>query len=343
MIYVKNGQVKESDFVNLLSATKNLCVKDVQQNSTKKMGGVEFENLTFQMMLRASKGTAFAGDVVQTGPQTFPDIIAKKFFGTEVKTTTDDKWMSTGNSVLETTRVDGVERIFMFFGKFGGGFDIKYRLYQDCLCDVGVTHSPRYKINMDLANGQSIFNKIGVDYDTLRKEENPIQRIKDYYRKQLTDGEELWWIDQPDVVANPIIRSFSKFTEEEKTKFIVETMILFPEIFGSSSLKFERVASYLVTNYGAVSSNIRDTFTAGGQQIVKIGKRKITVPRILYHLIEYAGDIKSTIGALDSAKLAYYWRVNRIKANRLKQWLGLVDEKNDFKDCLASAVFRAGL
>jgi len=343
MIYVKNNKVRESDFVNLLSLTKNLCVKDVKLNAIEKMGGVEFENLTYKMMLLASKGTGFAGNVIQTGPQTFPDIIAKKFFGTEVKTTTDDKWMSTGNSVLETTRVEGVERIYMFFGKFGGNFDVKYRLYQDCLCDIGVTHSPRYKIDMNLANGQSIFNKMGVDYDTLRKEKNPIQRIKDYYRGQLSDGEELWWIDQTEAAANPIIRSFSKFDKEEKTKFIVESMIFFPEIFGSSSLKFERVASYLITNYGAVSSNIRDPFTAGGQPDMKVGKRLITVPQILYHLREYAKDIKLALNMLASSKLAYYWRVDKVNTNRLKQWLELVDAKNDFKDCLASTIFNAGL
>ena len=193
------------------------------------------------------------------------------------------------------------------------------------------------------SNSKSIFDKIGVDYNTLRKDQSSIQKIKDYYRAQLKDGEELWWIDQLDAAANPIIRPFSKFSDKEKDKFIIETMVLFPEIFGSSSLKFERVASYLVTNYNAVSSNIRDTFTAGGQQVVKIGKREVTVPRILSHLKEYAERIKSTLNTIDPGKLEYYWRVNKVNSNRLKQWLALVNEKNDFPDCLPSEVFDLGL
>jgi len=307
------------------------------------MGGTEFESLTYQMMVKASDGTFFKNNITRTGPQTFPDIVAKNYFGVEVKATADDKWLSTGNSVLETTRVESVERIYMFFGKFGGEIDIKFRLYQECLNEVGVTHSPRYKINMDLPKGHSIFDKIGINYDILRKGDNAIQRIKQYYRGMLQEGEELWWIDPQEVTTSPIIRSFSKFTYEEKFRFMTEAMILFPEVFGKSSVKFERLASYLITGYNAVSSNLRDSFTAGGRIGINIAGKRVVVPKIYQHLLEHAKDIEKTIKSMPVTKLSYHWRLGKIKSNRLSQWLEMVDKQAVKDNIQASKIFKSGL
>lgn len=344
MIFVDNHEVTDRDFVGLLEDTKALCVGKVSNERIQKMSGVEFEDLTYAMMCEAAKRTVFDGDVVQTGPQTFPDIIAKKLFGAEVKTTTENKWVSTGNSVLETTRVPGVERIYLFFGKFGGNFDVKYRLYEECLFEIGVTHSPRYKINMELAGGQSIFDKMGVPYDSLRQDQNSIQTIKHYYRGLLKEGEELWWIDSSgDATVSPIIRSFGEFSEAEKSKFITEAMILFPEIFGSSTLKFERLASYLVTNYNAVSSNLRDTFTAGGRERLNVNGQSVEVSKILYHLHAHAQSISNVISSIEPSKLAYFWRVEEIENDKLAQWLRRLDQFAAKETPTASDVFRAGL
>ena len=65
------------------------------------------------VMTELAVGTAFENSIEVIGGQKFPDIVAKKFYGIEVKTTTQNHWKTTGNSVLESTRVDDVERIFM--------------------------------------------------------------------------------------------------------------------------------------------------------------------------------------------------------------------------------------
>ena len=80
--------------------------------------------------------------------------------------------------LLESLRVEDIERIYIVFGKFGGKFDVRYRLYQECLPEISVTHSPRYKINMELALGHSIFDKIGIEYDVLRKDPDSLKKIK---------------------------------------------------------------------------------------------------------------------------------------------------------------------
>lgn len=345
MIYIEKPSAKERDFIALLEKSrKNLLVF---LGGKKNISPIHFESIVFEHMREAAKGTTFEGKVKQTGTHAFPDIIANKYFGVEVKMTIGDYWTSTGNSVLETSRIEDVERIYIMFGKFGGKLDIRYRLYQECLPEVSVTHSPRYRINMDLPLGKSIFDKIGVDYDTLRKDENSIQKIKDYYRAQLKDGEELWWIDQDrdDKAVSPIIKPFRSLSEKERESFTVEAMILFPEMFGNSTTKFERAAAYLIAEYNAVSANLRDLFTAGGQVRLRVKGKSVLVPQLAYRLYSRSKAIKYKIEKMDSKTLTYYWRRDKLAKDRLKQWKGFLNKKFALikSGVVASDIFDAGL
>ncbi len=297
-------------------------------NEVKNISPTDFETIVFEQMRRAAEETNFRGTIRRTEAHAFPDIIANKYFGVEVKMTIKDRWTSTGNSVLESLRTDGVERIYIMFGKLGGKKEIRYRLYQECLPEVSVTHSPRYRINMDLPKGKSIFDKIGLDYDILRKHVNPISKIKDYYRAQLKEGEELWWIDQEsdDRAVSPIIRPFRSLTEDEKENFITDSIVLFPEIFGDRMIKFERPAAYLIANYNSVSANLRDIFTAGGRMKIKINGRNVMVSKLAYNLYSRAGAIEQKIAALEAQKLMFYWRCEKVEKNRLGQWKKIMDE-----------------
>ncbi len=328
MIYVKDSDIKEIEFTNLLERARVRILGQLLKSNLSDYGPIEFESLVYQAMVTESIGTVFESHLIHTGDMAFPDIIAKKYFGIEVKVTTGDKWTSIGNSVLETTRVEGVERIYMFFGKLGGQPDIKFRPYQECLPDVAVTHYPRYKIDMLLPVGQSIFDKMGTNYDTLRK--NPIPTIKNYYKAGLTEGEELWWIDSQQGVS-PVIKPYSNLSAEDKDNFLIESMILFPEIFGSSPVKFERPAAYLITKYGAVCSNLRDIFTAGGVVNLTLENKLVKgVPRIVGKLASHASKINSIIVTLTEEELKTYWRVDKIPDDRLKFWLRLLRERASF-------------
>ncbi|MCC6323556.1 hypothetical protein IT400_02060 [Candidatus Nomurabacteria bacterium] len=322
MIYVNKTKISESDFVILLEKTKEIIYHDFKKKGVpKEINGVNFEGVVFNTMIEASLGTDFEGYIEQTGLHAFPDIIARKFFGLEVKMTIGDKWVSTGNSVLETTRIEDVQTIYMFFGKFGSGFEVKYRKYQECLYEVGVTHSPRYKIDMDLPSGKSIFDKIGIEYNIFRNDENSIKRLKDYYRKQLKDGEELWWIDSTseEKSVSPVIKSLKLLDEKTKENFINEVYVLFPEIFGNSSVKFERAAAYLITGYNAVSSNLRDSFTAGGKVDLKINSKTLKVPQIFKRFSMRATEIKMLLNSIPREKLAYYWGIE-VSSDPIMQW-----------------------
>ena len=349
MIVVDDPNILQDDFLKLLEATKTHTLGELGQLGEKaiKLNGDEFETVVYNNSLKVSQNTQFQGHVIQTGPHAFPDIIARKYFGMEVKMTTGDKWISTGNSILETTRVDGVERIYMFFGKFGGDIDIKYRNYEDCLYDIGVTHSPRYKIDMNLNSGHSIFDKMGISYEGLRKEKNPISKIKDYYRRQLKEGEELWWIDAQteDKTVSPIIRPFRMLSKEDQEKFFIETMILFPEIFGRSATKYERPAAYLITQYNSVSSSLRDIFTAGGQVSITVNNRNVTVPKIFSHLMNNAKDIQKLLENISEEELRYYWRTEEIASSRIDQWKQMIDQQTgqQLENVTASNIYEWGI
>jgi hypothetical protein len=168
---------------------------------------------------------------------------------------------------------------------------------------------------------------MGVPYEELRKENNPITKIKEYYRKQLQDGQELWWIDThvEERAVSPIIKPYRMLDGNEQERFITESMILFPEIFGRTQLKYERSAAYLITEYNTVSASLRDKFTAGGKVGVSVNGVDALVPQIFSNLMKKAKDISSLIEKLSEEKLKYYWRTENLQSPRAEQWKQMID------------------
>ena len=341
MIYAEKKNAHEERFIELLEKSKNILVLRLRKNNN--ISALDFEGLVCEKMQEASSGTEFEGTIKQTEAYAFPDIVANGYFGVEVKITTKDHWTSTGNSVLETSRIEEVERIFIMFGKLGGEPDVRYRLYQECLPEISVTHSPRYRINMDLPNGKSIFDKMGVSYDNLRTSGNTIQEIKSYYRGQLKDGEGLWWIDEESEAPSPVIKQFRTLEPENRERFKVDCMILFPELFKNRA-NYERAATYMITEFGAVSTSLRDAFSAGGKQEVLVAREKKSVSQMLSQLHDYAPKIASRINEIDEELLKFYWQVSSIEGDRIEQWKELIDKDavGGLGAELPSEVFQSG-
>jgi hypothetical protein len=243
-------------------------------------------------------GTVFENSIELIGGQKFPDIVAKKYYGIEVKTTTQNHWKTTGNSVLEGTRVDSVERIFMLFAKLASPIEFRCRPYEEVLSEVVVTHSPRYLIDMNLEKGKTIFDKIQTSYDNLRKNENPIRPIVDYYKSKLKPGEELWWMDAENnsKPSNIVIRIWNNLSLKEKQDLKNRAMVYFPELFGNRSDKFGRLAIWFVTREAVICPNVRDLFTAGGKRDYTVGNKIYPkVPRIFLNLFVNVPNIVETI------------------------------------------------
>ena len=207
MLISSNKDVENKDFENLIDLTTNILKENsIKQNDRYlKLLGDKLEDEVYEVMCSCAQNTPFEGTIELVSGQKFPDIIANNYYGVEVKSTKQNHWRTTGNSVLESTRVIDIQRIYMLFGKIYNPIEFKCRLYQDCLYDVIVTHSPRYVIDMDLTLGNTIFDKVGIDYDNIRLSSNPIKPFKEYYRNKLSEGQELWWLDNEEYKPDSIV------------------------------------------------------------------------------------------------------------------------------------------
>jgi len=329
MIVSVNSEPNRKEFDLLLNSTiSELNVH--AKNSSKKVAtllGRNIEPYVKDVMSDLAVGTAFENSIELIGGQKFPDIIAKKYYGIEVKTTTQNHWKTTGNSVLESTRVDDIERIFMLFAKLASPIEFRCRPYEEVLSEVVVTHSPRYLIDMNLEEGKTIFDKINMPYDTLRKKENPIRPIVNYYKSKLKPGEELWWMDAENnsKASSIVIRIWNNLSHKEKQELKNRSMAYFPELFGNSSDKFGRLAIWLVTREAVVCPNIRDLFTAGGKSDYLVGKKAYKkVPRIFLNLFNNVPSIVETIVNTSAFELSEYWETKTTEKNKLFDWIELV-------------------
>ncbi len=266
MIISVNSEPTLDEFQALMKKTDRLLNEDAKRRRSyyATRGGNPLEDDVKAMLDVAAKGTAFEGTIEKVSGQKFPDIVAANYYGIEVKSTKDDHWTSTGSSILETTRISSVKRIYMTFGKLGGDpIVFLSKPYEECLYGIAVTHMPRYLIDMRLKPGETIFDKMGVSYDSLRQMDNPIAPVAKYYRSQLKAGESLWWTgDSSDEAVSATIRLWKNLSTEEKRKHTIYGIVNYPEVFGGD---YDRYALWL-TSQGVVDPHIRDQFSAGGQE-----------------------------------------------------------------------------
>ena len=328
MIVSERIDKNKLDFERLLNDS-HIAIEHAAQSNPKyfvQRSAIDFESDVFDSLCEAAKGTDFDKTIYLISGHKFPDIIVKKFYGVEVKTTKQNYWKSIGNSVLESTRVDNVERIYIFFAKLTDPIGFKYRLYQDCLYDIAVTHSPRYLIDMELDTGSSIFDKIGMSYDELRSQNNPIKAIVDYYRSISQRGEEPWWMDSgesPEVMLKPTVTLWSNLSGEEQAVLRNEAMARFPEIFSRSGTKYQNLASWLAARHGIVDSSLRDRFSAGGRVNLEIDNRMYSkLPRVFLHLKNNASEIIEAVKRISPEEAKYYWDLPAEPLNdqKIYQW-----------------------
>lgn len=338
MIITERIDKEQTKFEEILEKSYSIINSESISNPAffQNRNPVQFEHDVCEAIREASKKTDFEGTIELISGHKFPDIIAKKFYGVEVKTTKQDQWKSTGNSILETTRVENIERIYIFFGKLTNPVGFKYRKYEECLYDVAVTHSPRYLIDMNLALGNSIFDKLNIPYDDLRNRKNPIKPIIDYYRSIAKNGEEPWWMDSGDgseVLIKPTVSLWCNLESELQKELRNEAMARFPEIFGKSSIKYQSLASWLAARHGIVHPSLRDIFTAGGQVTLKIDKKNYNeIPHVFKYLHEDVEDIIYRVKSINPEDAKYHWKLDYIPANKnlLDIWIEkIIDYSSD--------------
>jgi len=329
MVISLNTEPSNDEFNKLLAATiqeLNAHAKS-KPRLIEKLKGNKLEPYVRDIISEFAVGSPFEGSIELIGGQRFPDIIAKKIFGVEVKTTIKNHWKTTGNSVLESTRINDVKRIYILFGKLASPIEFRYKPYEECLSEVVVTHSPRYLIDMNILQGNTIFDKLDIDYDTLRLSKSPIKPIVNYYRSKLKPGQDLWWIDQgKEESSSLIINIWSNLSIKERQIIKNRAMVFFPELFSGKSDKFSRFSLWLVTREGIVCPNVRDLFTAGGKaEIIIDGQLFKSIPRVFINLFENIASIQTILDQSLPIELNDYWDIKTSNDAKILNWINLVD------------------
>ncbi len=294
-------------FVELMSNTESILNREACENphEYKKLTSSSLEVCSVEKIKMACANSPFdAEEVKLISGQKFPDIVADKYYGIEVKSTKEDRWTSTGSSIVETTRIDHVDDIYMLFGKLGGEIpQFRCRPYQDVLYDIAVTHSPRYLIDMELEEKKTIFSKMGTTYDDFRASADSISLARRYYReraKQQNRQEMPWWItsDNLDQAHSFNIRLWNSLELDERRRLQAMCMILFPEALNParSMTKYNNTTLWLCSYNQVVNPNIRDLYSAGGKISHVDGKKlKNSVAQVFNIIVDYSDDIKALL------------------------------------------------
>lgn len=331
MIISVNSEPHKKEFNALINSTIEELNNHAKKSPIKiaQLKGNKLEPYVLDVMTDLAVGSQFENSIELIGGQKFPDIVAKKFYGIEIKTTTQNHWKTTGNSVLESTRVADVERIFMLFGKLGKPIEFRCRAYEECLSEVVVTHSPRYLIDMNLEKGKTIFDKINIPYNTLRQKKNPIKPITDYYKSKLKPGQDLWWIQDTEQSSNLVINIWNNLSLKEKQQIKNRAMAYFPEVFSNRGDKFARLAIWLVTREAVVCPNVRDLFTAGGKDDYLI-KNKVykNIPRVFIKLFDNLEAVLEILMNTPTIELTEYWNEKTTEKKKIIDWIELVSKNS---------------
>ena len=275
----------------------------------------------------------------------FPDIVihtTTEKLGIEVKTSKGKGWSTLGGSIFESTRIKGVDCIYLFFANFSNAEKAEFRFkpIEACISDVVITHKPRYAIDLDTE--QTFFDKSSVSYQQLQNATNPFALIRNYMKNKAGENAELWWIsddenDNFDVnqLGPQSIRNFSSLTKMEKTQLIDEMYALFPEILSTSTQKYEKLALYLVAKKGIVYPSLRDAFSAGGKHRfndVEIPKyfKVLTEPMRLQHIGRF-------ITMLHPDLIDEYWGTTADQS-RIEIWLEKVSQQIHSNDKLCNSI-----
>lgn len=322
-------------FIEILEKTKKSILSNQEKdfNNPESLKPRDVETIVFNHVVRNSENTIFEKSFELKSSTFFPDISLKIFpYGIEVKSKkSGSNWKTNGNSVLETSRVEHIDIIYLFFCRLISPVEIKYDLYQNCIEEVTVTHSPRYLINMELSPEDNFFRKIAIPYDELRINNEIIKKIICYYKSISTEGEQVWWMgEEPrveDFYIPPVLSQFTSLPAEKKNIIRVNAIARFPEIIGKSQSKYKKFSMWLVANFGVVSRSARDTFSAGGQrEVIYKGEIYKKMPRVLAHFAEDIELIELALNNLEPYEIVEEWNFKKepSKQEIILRWKELI-------------------
>ncbi|MHB1605792.1 MAG: hypothetical protein ACYCTV_05290 [Leptospirales bacterium] len=320
--------MKDQKFESILKNIRDSLMRK-SSDELKKIKDTDFETYVFNELKKENEKLKSSNiePIYEKNSHKFPDI-GYGIFGIEVKTVESDKWVCAGNSIMEGTAREGVKKIYVFFLKKGAKHDIKYKKYEECISDIITTHSPRYEINMDIQQSETVFENLKISYSNFRKSTEKIKKLREYYREK---KQQIWWLDEKTGEStSPLkMKSFSEIPKLMRDSYLVEIFSLFPEVYSSD---FDGPVAHLVSKYSVYSKNFRDEISAGGKICLKwngVGDFCISriffnfwqlKPKVFSYLCENRKEVEEFLGSHSkNIDIKYHWIdlvEARIKENR---------------------------
>ncbi len=318
--------MNQSNFEAILDEACDILTKESLQNRFKTAN--EFESRVRSVLDYIAKPKFGINIDFNPHPQAFPDIDMGKY-GVEVKFTLNDTWRSVANSVLETNRIQSVEKVYLIFGKMGGRPEVRWGDYEQSVIHVRTSHVPRFEI--ELFASKSLFDIMNISYDDFRilPMHEKMKYIRDYARSRLNEGERLWWLeDRPDEDHTlPIqARLYTSLSKAEKTKLRAEAAVLCPSIVesGRKRNKYDDVVLFILTYHGVICHQARDLFSAGSVANPKNDKKGgVYIQRALFLIQE---EMQEAALRLEDALFVEYWGESVPPENRIARWLEMADK-----------------
>ncbi|MCZ7622390.1 hypothetical protein KsCSTR_20150 [Candidatus Kuenenia stuttgartiensis] len=317
--------MKQEEFEKVLDG---VCAKLTgEANSAIFQSAGQFENRVREVLQEAIQSDTSITINFTPHPQAFPDIAAGRF-GVEVKFSLNDTWRSVANSVLETNRIESVEKVYLVFGKMGGIPEVRWGDYEQSVIHVRTSHVPRFEV--ELFASRSLFELMGISYDSFRAlhMEDKMRHIRAYARSRLQKGERLWWLeDTPDADHTlPIqARLYTSLTTPEKIRLRAEAALLCPSICesGRTRNKYDDVVLYLLTYHGVICHQARDLFSAGSVANPENDDAGGLYIKRALKTIE--AEMVEAALRMEDALFVEYWGESVPPQQRIRRWLEKAD------------------
>ena len=311
-----------AQFETLLSLVADQLTHEARQELFSKPK--EFEDRVREVLLE--KG--YNGKIdFKPHPHIFPDIVLGKF-GIEVKFTMNDTWRSVANSIFESTRSESVKHVYIVFGKMGGEPSVGWGRYEDCVMHVRTSHVPRFEV--ELFPEESLFEKMGINYDTFRELplEDKMVHIRKYARGRLKHGERLWWLEDDPAKDHTLpieVKLYMNLSQDEKRALRAEAALLCPQIVKPSRTKnkYTDAVMYILTYHGVLCPQARDLFSAGSVALRSNPTRGGNYT--LRALQDIESEMLLAAGRLEDALFEEYWGELVERDRRIERWLQLAD------------------
>lgn len=311
---------------------------------------------------QAASTLGYDQDVVcHHGGHAFPDVTIKNScVGIELKGTTSHRKFN-GNSVVASTMKKGLKKIFLFYW-IGVDREIGYRDYFESVPNPVVTHSPRFFLDIDLSQSDSMFGsspgKVGTVDDVIFNGSIDSERIIKWMAERAKRNRETpWWIAKDEDIPSGStgLVKFTDLPDQRRKTFMKSAFLAFPKILDkTSSTKYDGLFEWAITTKSVLTG--RDNFSAGGQVEIRLPEfcnNGILVPKSIQTAIDsLAADNKVYLEEIENAQsmsfttvgefLIYYERQVRLNVSHIYETVKQSDVnslgKQKFCELLASAI-----